>query len=271
MSRFAPYEIPENLLEPPPEHPFLTWVSDHRQLLIASTPCVVVAVAWFWVLFMVTQTRHTRVEQYLATAKQDEAQGNYSEARLCLDRVIRLGSGTDVVLIELAGVLRQLGQEGRASGLMATLAPLEQDQPGSEAAHLVMAMNFLNGPQVTESNLFDAELHLRRALAENESSVEAHAMLGKICAQTGRYTEARQHYLVIIKKRPDLLRPLAEVLRAEGDETAAGSRAREALKHFESRSEDYPDDENSRLLAADAAVFLGEYPRAERLLLRGLY
>ena len=270
MSRYEPYEIPEEFLTEPPGNPVFDWLREHGGMVIASLPSIIVASTWFCLMFGVTQTRDGRVAQYLAMASQDVEQGKYEDARLCLDRVIRLGSGTDPVLIDLSKVLKQLGQDERASVVMESIASLESDSAGSQVAHLEMARTLMADPKHGISAQRAAEQHLLKVLEVDPNSRDTHALLGKLYTEMKRYSEARAHYLEIIVKRPDVALDLAQAYLGEGDEMKALNSARRALVYWKDRCQTVPDDEKARLEAVASALFLKDFEQAETLLKEGL-
>src|SRR5208337_1083362 len=108
--------------------------------------------------------------------------------------------------------LEALGDQRRAVSILGELAP--PDRPGYPAAQLRLAQILLNEKPTPQRALWEAERHLRQALAGERTSVAANTLLAQILMATGRPEQATSFLHQAATDRPELRITLARVYRA---------------------------------------------------------
>src|SRR5262249_44176216 len=135
---------------------------DWRPLVLGSPALLaslaVLVVAWL----ALAAPEHGVQARYLAEGKAAHDRKDYRRALTCYERVAPLGQDRPEVLYQLALAAEQVGDGGRALGLMSELAPA--DRKGYARAHVWWARKLLMMPQPSPEVRDAAEVHLVRAL-----------------------------------------------------------------------------------------------------------
>ena len=175
------------------------------------------------------------VSSYQGRAERAFAAGDYRTARLCFER-LALEDGRPEFIYALARSCWAIGEKDRASALLARIAPVCGGH-GYIPAHLWQARLLLS--EVKKSTLLrrTALNHLRRVLAGDPDSLEAHALLGGLSLEAGHLDESETHLARAAPSMPELSLSLARLY---------------ALRH---------DVERSRRHAGQAATFFRAEPR----------
>lgn len=204
---------------------------------------------------------------YEAEAGDRVKAGDLPAALVCYKRLAALAPGRAEPRFALALVLERLDRGPEAEAVARSIAP--GDRPGYPLAHLWLARRIIADRDRLAAQAGQAEGHLLRFLQAAPRSDEARATLGGLYALTGRFRDARTQLEPVAGKEPERLLDLARACRELGDRDESLRRARAALDSARARAEARPDDRASRLLWANACVFLEDYPGALDVLDRG--
>ncbi len=193
--------------------------------------------------------------------------GQHQVAKLCFERLALAPDSTAETRFNLARSLEVLGDQRRAESVLDELAP--PDRPGYPAAQLRLAQILLNEKPTPLRALWEAERHLRQALAGERTSVAANTLLAQILVATGRPEQAPPFLYRAVTERPELRITLARVYRVVNQPDSARYEATLAIREFRRRSEASPDDPEARMRWAEAAAFLEDFATAADVLKQG--
>lgn len=100
-------------------------------------------------------------------------------------------------------------------------------------------------------------------------SPEKHARLYRLYQALGKSAEAEQHLQAAAEALPELRIELARLYQQRGAVGKAGELARQSLAEFQDKLRSDPKNDRARLLAADAALVLGDFQQSVTLLQAG--
>lgn len=238
----------------------LDWLAGLPAALVGG---LALAVGWAAAMTTPGQIHMTYTDQAQRAARA----GQHQVAKLCFERLALAPDSTAEAQFNLAWSLEALGNQRRAVSILDGLAP--PDRPGYPAAQLRLAQILLNEKPTPQRALWEAERHLRQALAGERTSVAANTLLAQILVATGRPEQATPFLHRAVTERPELRITLARVYRAVNQPDSARFEATQAVREFRRRSEANPDDPEARLRWAEAAAFLEDFATAADVLRRG--
>jgi tetratricopeptide (TPR) repeat protein len=233
---------------------------------VAGLPAVAAAAAVVAV-FAATPSPKAVAKTYETEGVERVKRKDFPGALVCFKRLLGVAPERTDMRFVMALVLEQLGRPAEAEAIARSVAPI--DRPGYPPANYWLAHRILADPARTAAQANQAEGHLLRFLQADPKSAEASALLGGLYAATGRPREARVRLEKVAGKEPDRLLDLANACQVLGDRDESLRHARAALQEARARAEARPDDRVSRLLWANASVFLQDYPAALETLERG--
>jgi tetratricopeptide (TPR) repeat protein len=238
--------------------------------LLRGLPVLVAGAAALTVAGMLYARPESEITaRYLAEARARFKAQDYAGAMTCYDRLAHLGKARPDILYGLALTAQALGEEERATLLMAELAP--PGQPGYGEAHLWWARRLLSNPNQTSEARDAAERHLLSALdGDLEDREAAHGLLGEVYLNLGKLEKAEIHLLKAVSAKPQLRLRLAQLYALRGDRDRARSEGQLAVSFFRAWTQAELEQHQARLNWADADIFLEDYPAAVEVLREGL-
>lgn len=234
--------------------------------LLVGLPALFLAVLLLATLAWVS-ARRPIADEYEKEALKRFGERDYPSALVCAKRLVALHPDKPEMRYFLVLIHEQLGQTARAEGLARAMAPV--NQVGFAPAHLWMARHMLLDRGRPPGEARDAERHLLRHLQVFPKSEEALTLLGNLYAMNNRPSEARPLLEGVAPGHPDRLLTLANVCGGLGDAEECRRHATAAKEIAQKRTEEHPDDHQSRLYWASALANLGEFPKALDLLAKG--
>jgi len=233
-------------------------------------PTALAMLAWLgFAVLLLGWTPGTIEMQYHLMASQAMSFKQYGKARVAFERLLQMDTkSTDAYSFGLALSLKGLGQDQEAAALLTSLAPL--DAPGFVPAHMLIARAVLGDPDSDGKSLDNAELHLKRILADQPDNFEARLMLGQLYAKTGQWNKAKEQLLAGYATRKEAALTLAVVAAYQNDEKEFRRWAEQARKYFKAQVEARPAEPILRQSWAEATLMLGEYAEALNILETGI-
>lgn len=235
-------------------------------------------------------------DKYLSAARLEEAT-RPAVATLLLERVLQLRETDDnETKFELASMAQQSGDQARTAVLMRQLAPDPKDGPGYWPAHLEMGKLYLKIQDGSPANFLKAKTHFEQVIDLKSDNPDAYAYLGQLYLGRGhtklaiaKFNEAlkngqdekgeiRAHLQVVLLLLAKAYALEANVYASGGDEqsaeectAAAKNNALLARDLYAARVKQQPnDDAESRIILADACMFLEDFNAASTTLNEGL-
>ena len=205
---------------------------------------------------------------YQGRAERAFAAGDYRTARLCFER-LALEDGRPEFIYALARSCWALGEKERASALLARIAPVGGGY-GYIPAHLWQARLLLSEVKQSASSRRTAQDHLRRVLAGDPDSLEAHALLGGLSLEAGHLDESETHLARAAPSMPELSLSLARLYALRHDVERSRRHAGQAATFFRARAEADRDNVAARLSWSQAEVLREDFPAALSILQEGL-
>ncbi len=249
----------------PPQARF--WVllrrSDLVRHLLAGLPAVLAGAAVLVLAGMAVMTDQAQLRARYAHEALGHFQArDYQAALIGFERVARWdGPRTDREVRYNHGIcLEALDDSDHAAALIEPLAP--EDRPGYAPAHVWKATRLWSDVRHSPDEIRAGEKHLLFALRDAPDSVAVNTLLGQFYMALGQTRKAIPFLEKAVRERPELLLPLARANRSQGNKTLAQHRAKEARRIYRERAEANLYDHESRLLWADAAVFLEDFSGA---------
>jgi tetratricopeptide (TPR) repeat protein len=258
------------------------WSRRETRYLLRGLPALVVFVGAAFLLFACRmQSEAVLAEQYLSAARVAEAT-QPAEAALLLERVVQLRPKDNETLFELASMTQRAGDQARTVVLMRELAPDPETGPGYWPAHMEMGKSYLKIQHLSSANFQKAKKHFDQVLELNHDNPEAYAYLGHLYYGRGMWDEAIVNFNLALKhgKNEDgevradlqvvmLLLAKAYSFRKNLDE--AEKLAHTARDVYAARVAQQPEkDAESRIILADACMFLEDFEGASKVLNEGL-
>lgn len=237
-----------------------------RFALQGSIAATVGLVAVVTISARLTKSEDVVLSDYRMAADLALADEDYGRARIYYERILQISPGNRESRYLLASTLEQLGLEARAESMMHDLAP--DSQNGYAMAHLWIAQQILEDAN-SEEKIRDAKRHLMFAVESDSTLGEAHNLLARILVQHQEFAEAIPHLEFASRQQPALLMSLANVYQLIGKEDDAVKTAKQARTYFQAKTETTDSDFTSRTYWAQAEAYLGQFQKAERILLAG--
>jgi tetratricopeptide (TPR) repeat protein len=196
------------------------------------------------------------------TAARAMAARDFATASLAYQELLQLRSdGQPDYRFRLALSLRGQGRERESAALLRGLAPVSKAVYAP--AHFYMAKLLLSHTNASATTRATAERHLTHGLALEPKNVEAQELAGRLYLSAGRLDEAKKHLLEAVGSRNDAMLPLANVLRAQGDDSGARNWLVRAQRAYRERlSKGGSGDPEAVLGLARVLTELGEFPPA---------
>lgn len=236
----------------------------HLRYFLEGAPALICAlvllVAFAW------QTERS-VDQYASAASEAFEAENFEAAEVYYKALVHMDGRDERFRFLLALTAEQMGEIERARALMAALAP--RHSSGYWEAHYWQAAQMLGGP-IGPEQIRAAEIHLLRTLEKRPNHYEAHAQLGKLFLVTGRIAQAEQHFLKSADVIPESHLALARIHVLQNKREMAQLDANNALRVFQRREAADLDDIDSRLMCAEAMLFLEQFQDAAAMINKGL-
>ena len=168
-------------------------------------------------------------------------------------------------MYEYAAMLGRRDEFSRATGIMVSLAPL--DDSGYAPAHYWLAEQMM--PSKALLSPTNADLLKRRlefSLMGIDAVPAAHVPLVDLAVKARKWSIATEHLEVVVPRRPDLLMTLAHAYREQNNAPKANSTAERSAEYYAGRVRANPQDDDSRLQWAKALVFQRNLRRAMEVL-----
>lgn len=245
------------------------WKSASFGHIVRSIPTVIVGAVSLSMIFAVKLTADSTVRNtYTTAAGLALNDRDYEAARIYYERVYAMDGQQDETLFRLALVEQASGNEGRCALLMGKLAP--RNRAAYAPAHLWTAEQLLQNNSVSREDMVAALAQLTQVIHLEPRNIRANYLLGQILVNSGNLSRAETHLAVAAEQVPEAALLLARVLVLQGKPQDAGRVARTLRNSLRVRLDHDPNDVASRLLLADATMFLEDFQEAVRLVREGL-
>ena len=205
---------------------------------------------------------------YQGRAERAFAAGDYRTARLCFER-LALEDGRPEFVYALSRSCWALGEKERAAALLAKIASAA-GADGYVPAHMWQARLLLSGVKQSALSRRTAQDHLRRVLADDPDSLEAHALLGGLALEAGHLDESETHLARAAASMPELNLSLARLYDLRHDGERSRQHAGQAATFFRARAEADQNNVAARLSWSQAEMLRQNFPAALSILQEGL-
>jgi tetratricopeptide (TPR) repeat protein len=245
------------------------WKTRSGRNLLLGMPALATSMALLliWVCACFTSEGHVRA-RYRTAALQFLHDHQFAAAEICFRRLVQL-EGNDPDTRFLLGRTAELaGEREVAADMMSSLAP--EDSAGYGPAHLWLALYYWHSADHSPATLERIEKHLLSVVQLDPQATEAHCLLGQLYLEAGHESAAANELALGVKTYPQVAIELARVCAGEGEPEMARTLARRAAAYYAERVRTDPRHEAARLLRADAALFLEDFPAAVQVLEEGL-
>lgn len=244
------------------------WEGRQAPYLIQGLPamCCLISVIVIGVRAL-TNSQEDLIAWYKQLGYQSVQAKDFDTARICCDRLLLLDDRPQY-RYWLAICAEAQGQHERSAAIMAKLAPA--DHLGYPPAHYQLALAMLAQPTRAPKNWPVIEDHLLKAAQGPENLVDAHILLGQLCAQTDRLAQAEQHFEAVVNTRPDVGLMLAAIAKKLDKKETLKNWATRSEKLFRERVEADPKDHLARLNWGESLALLERFPEAASVLQQGL-
>lgn len=218
-------------------------------------------------------------DRFDGARKSAMAQGNLPEARIALERLIRVSTLDPSLrprlpehLFNMAMCLKDMGSLRDADDLLDRVAPLGEDiSLNYPKAQLYLAKTVWQEAKVRdEALLSQIERHLLRAAVDEPGMEEAFQLLGELYLHRREWAKAKRCFLKAVDKRGECLLLMALLSQQTGDQDATRQWSIRANAFFQTRL-DSNNQENpvARIGLAKSHLLLGEYGSASAVYVTG--
>lgn len=246
-----------------------SWKRRSPILLLQSIPAIasIIVGAYFFSASTLT-TRGDLVDSYTLAARSAMSEERFEQAKVYLDRLVKLGVEDNGTLYMMARAFDAVGDQDRVAAVLNKIAP--NDRPVHGDAHFWKAERIARAADNRPEMLAEIELHLLYTLRLDPRHADAHYRLAQLYEMAGRSDRAVTHLEQIVGDRPIVSIDLARVYLLSGDRDRAISMGNQARDLMERRSRNEPMDLGMRLAWAQSELFLDRYSNAVEILESGI-
>lgn len=236
-------------------------------------PALLTVAGVVWMVLEINHTSQGSAARYKRAAQAATAAKNTRVAELYFLKLLYLDETDPEPRFELALIADARGEKQHGERLMQQIAP--SAEVGYAPAHFWLVQKRIDALSLEKSppspkEIADIQGHLRYVIAREPRHLEARAMLGQICLQTGSVNEAITHLSVAAAAQPPLHLTLAQLCSAQGNKNLAELHGKAARDYFQAQLTARPGDIETELGLAAAELSLGNTPRALEVLSKGL-
>ena len=247
---------------------FRAWLRHgHGYTLMRGLPALLVCAAVLWALLMPSFLRLPRSVLYRQRLDTAIRAGDFEEAELCAERLVRETKGNPTYVFAYACILGDKGERGRCLAVMQQLAP--PDSPGYGPAHLWLARRLIAQKDPSPESIKEMENRLIWASKQESSAPAARALLLRYYCGTGQPIKAEEQFGVSAATEPEAQMNLALAYAVRGDQDNSFKHAQVVRDLCSAVCKRQPDNAKARLEWAQAAALMGDFPAAVSVLQEG--
>lgn len=252
--------------------PGLTWRALRKSwkrrspiLLLQSIPAIasIIVGAYFFSASTLT-TRGDLVDSYTQAARSAMSEEQFEQAKVYLDRLVKLGVEDNRTLYLMARALDEVGDQDRVVAILDKIAP--NDRAVYADAHFWNAQRISATFTADRPRIAETELHLQYVVKLDPGHLDANYRLGQLYLILGRPENAVEHLETVVSARPSVSLELARAYLLVGDQNRAIQMAKTAQAYASRESELDRMDADKTLSWANAELFLENYVEAIRIL-----
>ena len=221
---------------------------------------------WEW------QSNLTIAERYLESAKASFAKGDFVQAEMLLNRILREthDKNTKEIEISLAEIYHQTGQTERAEFLYMALAP--DDRYGHPMAHRRVAMSLCEKltPASSRAEINRALHHLTASHAQNDVSPSMLLAWARYSIAIGDLDSARDYLERVVTVFPEVARNLGTIYVQLGQPKKALSSFSKAKTYLGEQLSRNPKNRSTREDYVSVLIQVGEMDEARNVLEAGM-
>lgn len=189
---------------------------------------------------------------------------DFEQARLCYRRIM-LQNEDPMALFGLAMVAVGKEELNEARSIMERIAPPETG--GYAQAHLWLAMDLASRPPRDPQKWCETiERHLSWAHERGAENTTSHILLANLYLQSHRLEQAMDEFSRVARERPQYHMQVARLARSTGNIIVSQTHAAHASEFYMARSHQDGDDIPSRLLWAEAEMYLDHFELSKTIL-----
>ena len=236
--------------------------------LLWGMPAILLFAGLVWLWFSSEKSPSLLEEKYRTLASRHFDAGQFTTAKLYLDRLQRMGEQPDELIFSLATVLESQGDTERAERLFARIAP-ELDF-GYAHAHLRKAKQLLAVQRIENGDQARQILHhLAGARRMLRSDPELNVLFARYHILAAQPSQAVTYLKDAARDQPELYFDLGVLYQKMGEIAAAEHAYQTGKEHFEGIVNDRPEDMRARLTLGAVLAGLGQFEEAYRVLEEG--
>ena len=248
------------------------WRLGRWRNLFFGLPAVFVLILLGWLNHWEWQSNLTLTDRYLKHAESSFVKGDFVQAEMLLNRILRetRDKNTEAIEISLAEIYEKTGQTERAEFLYLTLAP--DDRYGNPMAHRRLARVLCEKltPASSRQHLDRALHHLQASRAENDISPDMLLAWARYSIVVGDRDKARDYLERVVTVFPEVSRNLGTIYLQLGLQEKALSSFSTAKTYLGEQLSRNPKSRSTREDYVSVLIQIGEMDEARNVLETGM-